>query len=321
MVNLKILIPEIVESPVRPELARFSNLLQHPRRSVVMFEIIHKERIGPGVNRAVISAPEIARAHRPGQFVILRCHTEGERIPLTIADKDADKGTITLVWQEVGVSTYYFGTMEVGERLQDVCGPLGKPTHIEKFGTVVGVGGGIGVAPLFPITKGMKNAGNHVITIIGARTEGLLIMVEDMKGVSNELVISTDDGSFGIHGFVTQVLEGLIKKGTKIDLVVAIGPVPMMRATANLTKQYSLPTVVSLNPIMVDGTGMCGACRVEVAGKTMFGCVDGPEFDGHQVDFDLLTKRLAMYKGPELIALNRFRETDRGCRCGIPGGA
>jgi ferredoxin--NADP+ reductase len=285
-----------------------------------MFEILEKERIGPGVNRAVISAPEIARAHRPGQFVILRCYDQGERIPLTIADKDPDKGTITLVWQEVGVTTYHFGTMEVGERLQDVCGPLGKPTHIENFGTVVGVGGGIGVAPLHPITKGMMAAGNHVISIIGARTEGLLIMTEDMRKVSHELLISTDDGSFGIHGFVTQVLKDLIDKGTKVDLVVAIGPVPMMKAVANLTRGYNLPTVVSVNPIMVDGTGMCGACRVEVGGKTMFGCVDGPEFDGHLVDFDLLTKRLAMYKGPELIALNRFRETERGCKCSIPGG-
>ncbi len=279
-----------------------------------MFEILHTERIGPGVNRAVIAAPAIARAHQPGQFIILRTHEEGERIPLTIADKDAEKGTITLVWQEVGVTTYYLGTMQAGEKLQDVCGPLGRPTHIEKFGTVVGIGGGIGVAPLYPITKGIKDAGNHVISILGARTEGLLIMTEDMRKVSDELLIATDDGSFGIHGFVTQVLQDLIDKGTKVDLVVAIGPVPMMRAVANLTKGYNLPTVVSLNPIMVDGTGMCGACRVEVEGKTLFGCVDGPEFD-------LLMKRLAMYKGPELVALNRFRETDRGCRCEIPGGA
>lgn len=285
-----------------------------------MFEILEKERIGPGVNRAVISAPDIARAHKPGQFIILRTHENGERIPLTVADKDAEKGTITLVWQEVGVSTYYFGSMCVGEKLQDMCGPLGKPTHLEKFGTVVGVGGGIGVAPLYPITKGMHDAGNHVITIVGARTEGLLIMTDDMKKVSDETLISTDDGSFGIHGFVTQVLQGLIDKGTKIDLCVAIGPVPMMRAVVKVTKAANVPTVVSLNPIMVDGTGMCGACRVEVAGKTMFGCVDGPEFDGFKVDFDLLMKRLAMYKGPELIALNKFRETPRGCQCTFPGG-
>ncbi len=286
-----------------------------------MFEILEKERIGPGVSRAVISAPAIAQAHKPGQFIILRTHENGERIPLTVADKDAEKGTITLVWQEVGVSTYYMGTMCVGDKLADMCGPLGKPTHIEKFGTVVGIGGGIGVAPLYPITKGMHDAGNHVITIIGARTEGLLIMTDEMKKVSDETLIATDDGSFGIHGFVTQVLQGLIDKGIKIDLCVAIGPVPMMKAVVNVTKKAQLPTVVSLNPIMVDGTGMCGACRVEVAGKTMFGCVDGPEFDGFDVDFDLLTKRLAMYKGPELIALNKFRETPRGCQCTIPGGA
>jgi ferredoxin--NADP+ reductase len=286
-----------------------------------MFEILKKERIGPGVNRAVISAPDIARVHKPGQFIILRTHDEGERIPLTVADKDPEKGTITLVWQEVGVTTYYLGTMCEGERLRDLCGPLGKPTHIEKFGTVVGVGGGIGVAPLYPITKGMYEAGNHVITIVGARTEGLLIMTEDMKTVSHETLISTDDGSFGIHGFVTQVLQGLIDRGEKLDLCVAIGPVPMMRAVVNVTRKANLPTVCSLNPIMVDGTGMCGACRVEVGGKTMFGCVDGPEFDALQVDFDLLMKRLAMYKGPELIALNQFRETERGCQCTFPGGA
>ncbi|MEW6350978.1 MAG: sulfide/dihydroorotate dehydrogenase-like FAD/NAD-binding protein [Thermodesulfobacteriota bacterium] len=285
-----------------------------------MFEILEKERISPGVNRMVISAPEIARAHRPGQFIILRTHADGERIPLTVADKDADKGTITLVWQEVGVTTYYMGTMCVGERLQDLCGPLGTPTHIEKIGTVVGVGGGIGVAPLYPITKGMKGAGNHIISIIGARTEGLLIMTEEIRKVSHELMIATDDGSFGIHGFVTQVLQDLINKGTKIDLVVAIGPVPMMKAVVKVTGQANLPTVVSLNPIMVDGTGMCGACRVEVNGQTKFGCVDGPEFDGHKVDFDLLMKRLAMYKGPELVAFNKFRETPRGCTCEFPGG-
>ncbi|MDQ7783806.1 MAG: sulfide/dihydroorotate dehydrogenase-like FAD/NAD-binding protein [Desulfomonilaceae bacterium] len=285
-----------------------------------MFEILEKERIGPGVNRAVISAPAVARAHKPGQFIILRCHQDGERIPLTVADKDVDKGTITLVWQEVGVTTYYMGTMCPGDSLIDVVGPLGTPTHIENFGTVVCVGGGIGVAPLYPITKGMYEAGNHVISILGARTEGLLIMTEDLKKVSTEQLIATDDGSFGIHGFVTQVLQGLIDKGTKIDLVVAIGPVPMMKAVVNVTRPAALPTVVSLNPIMVDGTGMCGACRVEVNGETKFGCVDGPEFDGFAVDFDLLTKRLAMYKGPELVALNKFRETPRGCECTFPEG-
>jgi len=286
-----------------------------------MFEILETGRLGPGVKRAVIYAPDIARAHRAGQFIILRTHEDGERIPLTVADKDPEKGTITLIWQEVGTTTYYLGTMCVGEKLQDLCGPLGKPTHIENFGTVVGVGGGIGVAPLYPITKAMKEAGNHVITILGARTEGLLIMVDEMKQVSDELLISTDDGSRGFHGFVSQVLENLIKEGRKIDLVVAIGPVPMMRAVTKVSGPANIPTVVSLNPIMVDGTGMCGACRVEVGGKTMFGCVDGPEFDGLQVDFDLLMKRLAMYKGPELISLNRFRETERGCKCTFPGGA
>jgi NAD(P)H-flavin reductase len=285
-----------------------------------MFEVLEKERIGPGVNRSVIYAPDIARAHNPGQFIILRTHKDGERIPLTVADKDVEKGTITLIWQEVGVTTYYLATLGVGERLADMCGPLGKPTHIDKFGTVLCVGGGIGVAPLFPITKALHGAGNHVITIVGARTEGLLIMIEDMRKVSDELLISTDDGSYGIHGFVTQVIQKLIDDGKNIDLCVAIGPVPMMKAVVNVTKKASLPTVVSLNPIMVDGTGMCGACRVEVGGKTMFGCVDGPEFDGFEVDFDLLSKRLAMYKGSELIAFNKFRESPRGCQCSFPEG-
>jgi ferredoxin--NADP+ reductase len=285
-----------------------------------MFEILEIGKIAPGVSRAVIAAPDIARKHRPGQFIILRAHENGERIPLTVADKDVDKGTLTLVWQEVGVSTYYLGTMCAGERLQDMCGPLGTPTHVEKFGTVVGIGGGIGVAPLHPITKGMKEAGNHIISVVGARTKDLLILVEDMRKISDEFLLSTDDGSFGIHGFVTQVLQDVIKRGTHVDLCVAIGPVPMMRAVVKVTREANIPTVVSLNPIMVDGTGMCGACRVEVGGKTKFGCVDGPEFDGFQVDFDLLSKRLAMYKGPELIALNRFRETDRGCKCVFPGG-
>jgi len=283
-----------------------------------MFEILEKERISPGVNRAVIAAPDIARAHRPGQFIILRAHKNGERIPLTIADKDAEKGTITLVWQEVGATTYYMGTMCVGDRLQDVCGPLGKPTHIEKFGTVVVVGGGIGVAPLYPITQAIYEAGNRVISILGARTDGLLLMVEDMKKVSHDTLICTDDGSSGFHGLVTEVLQRLIDEGAKLDLCVAIGPVIMMKAVVNVTRKVNLPTVVSVNPIMVDGTGMCGSCRVEVGGKTLFGCVDGPEFDGFKVDFDLLMKRMSMYKGPELIALNKFRETQAGSQCPSP---
>lgn len=285
-----------------------------------MFEILETARIGPGVSRAVINAPEIARAHKPGQFIILRAHEEGERIPLTVADKDPEKGTITLVWQQVGVTTYYMSTMCPGDKLVDLCGPLGQPTHIENFGSVVSVAGGIGVAPLYPITKAMKDAGNHVTTIIGARTEGLLNMTDEMSQVSNELKIATDDGSKGFHGFVTQVLQNMIDAGDKIDLVVAIGPVPMMKAVCNTTKPANLKTVVSLNPIMVDGTGMCGACRCEVGGKTMFGCVDGPEFDGHEVDFDLMMKRLSMYKGPELVALNKFRETPRAAECQFPEG-
>lgn len=260
-----------------------------------MYTITKTEELSPGVKLFVVQAPLIARKCRPGQFVILRIDEDGERIPLTIADFDRDAGTITLIFQEVGHSTRQLGTLAAGDSLLDLAGPLGKPTHIEKFGTVVCVGGGIGVAPVYPIARAFKEAGNKVVSIIGARNADLLIMEKEMAAVSDVLHITTDDGSKGRKGLVIHPLQEMIDAGEKIDLVMAIGPVIMMRSVANVTKPYNIPTVVSLNPIMVDGTGMCGGCRVSVGGKNQFACVDGPEFDAHQVDFDGLMVRQRMY--------------------------
>ena len=273
-----------------------------------MNEILTKKILAQGVKEFVIKAPRIARARKAGQFVIVRANETGERIPLTIADANPEAGTITLIFQEVGKTTMLLGTFEEGDSILDVVGPLGKPTHVEKFGTVVCMGGGIGVAPLHPIAKAMKAGGNRVIAIIGARSKDLLIMEDRLKAASHELYVSTDDGTYGVHGFVTDVLQSLIDKGEEINLVVAIGPVPMMAATCTLTKKYNLPTVVSLNPIMVDGTGMCGACRVTVGGKTRFVCVSGPEFDGHQVDFTELVKRQRAYLPQERQSREMFQQ-------------
>jgi len=272
-----------------------------------MNKILMKKVLSEGVKEFEIEAPQIAKSRHAGQFVIVRANEKGERIPLTIADANPEKGTITLIFQEVGKSTMLMGTFEEGDSFQDVVGPLGRPTHIEKFGTVVCMGGGIGVAPMHPIAQAMKQAGNRVIAIIGARSKDLLIMEDRIKAASTEMHISTDDGTFGVHGFVTDILQSLIDKDEKIDLCVAIGPVPMMNASCKLTKQYDIPTVVSLNPIMVDGTGMCGACRVTVGGKTRFVCVDGPEFDGHAVDFVELVKRQRAYLPQEREAREQFQ--------------
>jgi len=283
-----------------------------------LFEITEKQTLAPTVHRMVIRAPEIARKHRAGNFVILRIHERGERIPLTVADKDPEAGTITLVFQAVGKTTSELGELKAGDALADLAGPLGKPTHIEKFdGITVCVGGGIGVAPVHPIACALKEAGNRVISIIGARTKELLIMEEEMRRASHELLVATDDGSYGHHGFVTEVLQEVIERegAERIALVVAIGPVPMMRACCKVTEPHGIHTVVSLNPIMVDGTGMCGACRVTVGGQTRFACVDGPEFDGHQVDFDELTKRLRMYVEDERRAMQIWSEQHGAHRC------
>jgi ferredoxin--NADP+ reductase len=245
-----------------------------------------------------IEAPLIAKKNRPGQFVILKAYEEGERIPLTMADTDPVKGTITIIYMVVGKSTEVFKELKVGDSFQDVIGPLGKATHLEKVGKVICVGGGTGIAVLHPITRGLKEIGNDVTCIIGARNKGLLIMEEQMKAASHDLRICTDDGSYGHHGFVTDVMKELLEEGD-IKLVVAIGPVPMMKAASNITREFNVNTLVSLNPVMVDGTGMCGCCRVSVGGKTEFACVDGPEFDGHQVDYDELILRLRSYEKEE----------------------
>ena len=266
-----------------------------------MFKIVKREEMSAGtVILNEIEAPLIASKARPGQFVILKANEEGERIPLTIADKDTTKGTVTVIYMVVGKSTALFKTLQEGEGFQDVIGPLGKPTHLEKVGKVVCVGGGTGIAVLHPITKALKEIGNHVIAIIGAREKSLLILEEQMRAASHELYITTDDGSYGRHGFVTDQLRDILDE-EEIAQVVAIGPVPMMKFVSKITKAYEVPTIVSLNPIMVDGTGMCGGCRVTVGGKTEFACVDGPEFDGHQVDYDELMLRLQAYSEEEKL--------------------
>jgi len=271
-----------------------------------MNKIIEKEFITPTVFRMRVEAPIIARKRRAGQFIILRTSDEGERIPLTIADANAEEGWIELVVQVVGKTTKSLSLLEAGDTIFDLVGPLGKPTHIELYGTVVIVGGGIGIAPSHPIAQAMKAAGNNVISILGGRTKELVIMEDKMRATSDRVIITTDDGSYGMKGLVTDALQKLIDEGTKIDLVVAIGPPIMMKFVSLLTKKFDIPTLVSLNTIMVDGTGMCGACRVTVGGETKFVCVDGPEFDGHQVDFDEMMKRLRMYEEQEKESMERY---------------
>ena len=247
-----------------------------------------------------IEAPLIARGRRPGQFIILQVDTEmGERIPLTIADADPERGTITIVVQAVGRTTHLLAEKNVGDTIPALLGPLGQPTHIEKVGHVVCVGGGVGVAPMHPIAQGMKAAGNKVTIIIGARTKELIIMEEEMRRIADELIIVTDDGSYGSKGLVTQPLKALCEQSPKPDLAVIIGPPIMMKFGAETTRPYGIPTLVSLNTVMIDGTGMCGGCRVTVGGKTKFVCVDGPEFDGHQVDFANMMQRQNAYKHRE----------------------
>ncbi len=254
-----------------------------------------------------IKAPLIASKAKPGQFLILKVNDEGERIPLTMANTNPDKGIVTIIFQVVGKTTALLKTLNAGEEIQDVIGPLGKATDISKTGTVVTVGGGTGVAVMYPITRGFKQAGNYVISIIGARTKDLLILEDEVKEVSDETIVCTDDGSYGVPGFVTTQLKEILDN-KKIDEALIVGPVPMMKAACEITKEYGVKTLVSLNPIMVDGTGMCGACRVVVGDKTLFACVDGPEFDGHQVDFDLLQKRLNAYKEQEVESYKLFQQ-------------
>ncbi|OHB74950.1 MAG: ferredoxin-NADP reductase [Planctomycetes bacterium RBG_16_59_8] len=284
-----------------------------------MTEIIANERLAPQVYRMIVTGPEIARKRKAGQFIILRPLPHSERIPLTIADASSDCGTITLVYQVVGKTTHELSLLKTGERLQDLVGPLGQPTHIEKFGTVVCVGGGIGVAPIHPIAQALKAHGNRVISILGARTRELLIMEEEMRRASDEVIVTTDDGSYGTKGFVTDAIKQLADSGTAIDLVVAIGPPIMMKFVAKTTLPYKIKTLVSLNTVMVDGTGMCGGCRVTVGGESKFVCVDGPEFDGHQVDFDEMMKRLRTYDDQEKSSYELFKKTHE-CRLTGAGG-
>ena len=273
-----------------------------------MFRILEARFLAPDVKLFRIEAPKIAAKRKAGQFVIVRVTGDGERIPLTIADSNAEEGWITLIVQGVGKTTKLLNTREAGDTIHDVAGPLGTPSHIEKFGTAVSIGGGVGTAIAWPTAVALKQAGNHVISIIGGRTKEYVILEEEMRAVADEVYPCTDDGSYGFHGFVTQKLQELIDGGRKLDFVLAIGPIPMMKAVADVTRPHGIRTVVSLNPIMLDGTGMCGACRVTVGGKTYFACVDGPEFDGHQVDFDLLAKRNMTYREWEQRKLQEFLE-------------
>ncbi len=269
-----------------------------------MYEILDKQILSDNVKLMKIKAPLVAKKAKPGQFIILRIDEQGERIPLTIADYDRGKGTITIIFMEVGKTTIQLGKMKKGDALLNFAGPLGEPSEIENYGTVVCIGGGVGIAPLYPIIRALKDAGNNVISILGARNKNLLMLEKEIEECSDELHIATDDGSKGTKGFVTTVLQKLIENGTKINIFWAIGPVIMMKVVADLTKKYNLKTIVSLNPIMVDGTGMCGGCRVTVGGEIKFACVDGPEFDGHKVDFDNL-----------MLRNRRFvREEEKSCK-------
>jgi len=269
------------------------------------FKIIEKKKLHETLTLIKVEARMIAEATKPGQFIIFRIDELGERIPLTIADPDPERGVITLIFQKVGRSTYELDELEVGDTILDLVGPLGTPTHIENFGTAVVVAGGLGTAELYPITRALKEAGNHVITIQGARNSNLLLLKDEMAKYSDEMIVTTDDGSEGVKGVVTQPLEDLLKEG-RADIVFACGPVIMMKFVSKMTEKYDTPCLVSLNAIMVDGTGMCGACRISVGGATKFVCVDGPDFDGHKVDFELLMQRHATFKKYEDESMKRY---------------
>ncbi|MFI5102762.1 MAG: sulfide/dihydroorotate dehydrogenase-like FAD/NAD-binding protein [Terriglobales bacterium] len=272
-----------------------------------MFNILHAEFLAPGIKRFVIEAPRIARKQRPGQFVIVRIYEEGERIPLTIENSDPQKGTINIVVQSLGKTTNLLNSLGTGDKILDVVGPLGKPSEIEKYGTVVVMGGGVGTAMAYPTAAALKKAGNQIISIVGARNKELVILEREMRAVSDSLMITTDDGSYADKGFVTDKLRQLIQNGVRIDLVLAVGPIPMMRAVADMTRSEHIRTLVSLNPIMIDGTGMCGGCRVLVNDKSQFACVDGPEFDAHQVNFAVLVQRNGAYRTQEQQSMAEYR--------------
>lgn len=273
-----------------------------------MYKIVDKSYFSPNVVRIEVEAPLIAKARKAGHFVIVRVGAEGERIPLTIAGADVQRGTITLVVQKMGVSSSKLCALNVDDEITDVVGPLGRATHIERFGTVVCACGGVGTAPMLPIAEALKKAGNRVVAVLAARTRDLVILEDEMRRVSDEVVVMTDDGSYGRQGLVTVGVEDIVRR-EKVDLCVTIGPAVMMKFVSLLTKKYGVPTVASLNTIMVDGTGMCGACRVTVGGQTKFVCVDGPEFDAHQVDFDEMMMRLGAYRAEEQEAKERYLAT------------
>jgi len=278
-----------------------------------VYEILLREDLAPVTKLLEVQAPVVASKGRAGQFVIVRIHPEGERVPLTIADYDRERGTITLVFQEVGKTTMHMGTMQPGDCFASVTGPLGRPTEIEKYGTVLCVGGGVGIAPIYPIARDLRAAGNTVISIIGARNQELLFWEDKMRTVSDELIVCTDDGSYARKALVTIPMKELLESGRSIDHIWAIGPAIMMKFCALTTRPFGVPTIVSLNSIMVDGTGMCGACRVEVGGQTRFVCVDGPEFDGHQVDWDQLLARQRIYPEQEKLAIERWKSQHQPC--------
>ncbi len=271
-----------------------------------MYKIVSAKFLAPNVKRFEIEAPKIASKRKAGQFVIIRISDNGERIPLTIADSDIEKGTITIIVQGIGKTTTSLNEMEEGDYIRDVVGPLGKSSHIENFGVAVSIGGGVGTAIAYPTAVALKNAGNYTISIVGGRSKEYVILENEMHSVCDEVYVTTDDGSYGYHGFVTEKLNDLINGKRKIDFVLAIGPIPMMKAVAEVTRKHKIKTVVSLNPIMVDGTGMCGGCRAIVDNKTVFVCVDGPEFDAHKVDFETLARRNRTYKADEEKTLQNY---------------
>ena len=277
-----------------------------------MFKILEKKQLSKEIKSMVVSAPEIAKKAKPGQFIVLRIDEKGERIPLTINDFDPKAGSITLIFQEVGKTTKKLGMLKKGDFLIDVAGPLGHPGRVEKIGTVVCIGGGVGAAVIYPEARALKEIGNTVVSIIGARSRDMVILEDQMRKISDELHITTDDGSYGRRGVVTDPLKEILTK-QKVDLVIAIGPIIMMKFVCIMTKQFNIPTIVNLNPIMVDGTGMCGSCRVTVGNEIKFACVDGPEFDGHLVDFDELTNRNARFIEEEKESLCEFEKEP--CRC------
>lgn len=278
-----------------------------------MPKVIDNIQIGPLNWKMRIEVPKLVSKAKAGQFVIIRVNERGERVPMSIAGLDTDRGLLTIVYQVVGKTSALMTTVPAGGEIVDCVGPLGVPSHVENWGIACVVGGGIGIAPIYPIAQTYKEAGNKLITIIGARSKDILFYEKEHKAIADELYVCTDDGSYGHHGFVSDVLKKLLDDGVNIGMIMAIGPVPMMRVVANLTKSYNTPTWVSLNPLMIDGTGMCGCCRVALDGETKFACVDGPDFDGHKVDFDLLTKRLTAYKDQERQAMKHFLG-DPGCK-------